>query len=469
MQDYAKAIYTLESRDGAASTTDLAALLEVRPASVSGMLRKLSALGLVEHERYHGVRLTERGRRVALEVIRHHRLVELFLVESLGMTWDEVHAEAEVLEHALSEELEELIAAKLGNPTVDPHGDPIPSRELKLAETPAPALASSSPATTATFVRISDAEPEMLRFLGERGIVPGTKLELVERQPFDGPLFVRVGRKVHAARGRARAGDARGGCVTPVETLCDRSARSRRITPLEALLRRGRLRATLTMLGPAFVAAIAYVDPGNFATNIQGGARFGYLLLWVVLAANLMAMLIQYLSAKLGIVTDRNLPESFRAHYPRWMSWGMWVQAELISMSTDIAEFLGAALGLNLLFHVPLFIAGVMTGFIAFGLLELRRRGYRPFELAITALLGIIFLGFLYETLKIGPSAHGQPPELPAASARLDRGAVPRGRDHRRDRHAARHLSPLRAHQGPHARPQRRRALAACSASSAPT
>ena len=197
VQDYAKAIYTLESRHGSASTTELAALLEVRPASVSGMLRKLSALGLVEHERYRGVRLTARGRRVALEVIRHHRLVELFLVESLGMTWDEVHAEAEVLEHALSEELEELIAAKLGNPTVDPHGDPIPSRELMLAETAAPALAELEPGETAVFVRISDTEPEMLRFLGERGIAPGARLELVERQPFDGPLFVRVGKKVH--------------------------------------------------------------------------------------------------------------------------------------------------------------------------------------------------------------------------------------------------------------------------------
>ena len=197
VQDYAKAIYTLESRHGAASTNDLAALLEVRPASVSGMLRKLSDLGLAEHERYRGVRLTQRGRRVALEVIRHHRLVELFLVESLGMTWDEVHDEAEVLEHALSEELEELIATKLGNPTVDPHGDPIPSRELKLAETDAPALAELEPGETATFVRVSDADPEMLRFLGERDVVPGTRLELVERQPFDGPLFVRAGNEVH--------------------------------------------------------------------------------------------------------------------------------------------------------------------------------------------------------------------------------------------------------------------------------
>ena len=132
VEDYAKAIYTLEERDGAVSTNDLAALLDVKPGSVSGMLRKLDSLGLVEHERYRGVRLTEKGRRVALEVIRHHRLLELFLVENLGMTEDEVHAEAEVLEHALSEELEELIARKLGDPTVDPHGDPIPSRELTL-------------------------------------------------------------------------------------------------------------------------------------------------------------------------------------------------------------------------------------------------------------------------------------------------------------------------------------------------
>ena len=159
------------------------------------------------------------------------------------------------------------------------------------------------------------------------------------------------------------------------------------------------------MLGPAFVAAVAYVDPGNFATNIQGGARFGYLLLWVVVAANLMAMLIQYLSAKLGIVTDRNLPELCRDHYPRPVAWGLWIQAEAMAMATDIAEFIGAALGLNLLFGVPLLPAGFITGVIAFALLELQRHGFRRFELAITAFLGLILLGFLYETLKIGPSA----------------------------------------------------------------
>ncbi|HUA73587.1 MAG TPA: Nramp family divalent metal transporter [Solirubrobacteraceae bacterium] len=182
---------------------------------------------------------------------------------------------------------------------------------------------------------------------------------------------------------------------------------ARGASPLEHLLARGRLRATLTMLGPAFVAAVAYVDPGNFATNIAGGAKFGYMLLWVVLAANLMAMLIQYLSAKVGIATDRTFPELFRQHYPRSASRLMWVQAELMAMSTDVAEFVGAALGLNLLFGVPLLWAGVMTGFIAFGILALQTHGFRRFELAITGLLGIIFMGFLYETLKIGPSVHG--------------------------------------------------------------
>jgi manganese transport protein len=181
----------------------------------------------------------------------------------------------------------------------------------------------------------------------------------------------------------------------------------RSTSQLEHLLAKGRLRATLTMLGPAFVAAIAYVDPGNFATNISGGAKFGYLLLWVVLAANLMAMLIQYLSAKVGIATDRTFPELFRENYPRSASRIMWLQAEIMAMSTDVAEFVGAALGLNLLFGVPLLWAGVMTGFIAFAILELQTHGIRRFELAITALLGIIFLGFLYETLKIGPSVHG--------------------------------------------------------------
>jgi manganese transport protein len=158
----------------------------------------------------------------------------------------------------------------------------------------------------------------------------------------------------------------------------------------------------LAMLGPAFVAAVAYVDPGNFATNISGGAKFGYLLLWVILAANLLAMLIQNLSGKMGIATGHNLPELCRIHFPRQVTWGLWVQAELVAMATDLAEFVGAAIALNLLFGVPLFEAGLMTAVVSFAVLGLQRRGHRRFELVIVGMLGVVLLGFLYDTLRIG-------------------------------------------------------------------
>ena len=161
----------------------------------------------------------------------------------------------------------------------------------------------------------------------------------------------------------------------------------------------------LALLGPAFVAAIAYVDPGNFATNIAGGSEFGYLLLWVVLTANLMAMLIQYLSAKLGIATGKNLPELCRERFPRAASFLLWVQAEIVAMATDLAEFVGAAIALNLLFGVPLFPAGLITAVVSFGILSLQQRGYRRFELVIGGMLAVILLGFLYETLRIGGDA----------------------------------------------------------------
>jgi manganese transport protein len=171
---------------------------------------------------------------------------------------------------------------------------------------------------------------------------------------------------------------------------------------LQQVRARGRVRGTLAMLGPAFVACIAYVDPGNFATNIAGGAKYGYLLLWVLLSANLMAMLIQNLSAKVGLATGRNLAELCRDHFPRPVAWGLWVQAELIAMATDLAEFVGAAIALNLLFGVPLFHAGLITAVVAFGILGLQAKGHRRFEAVIIGLLGLIILGFLYDTLHIG-------------------------------------------------------------------
>ena len=202
VEDYAKAIYALQRGGNQAVTTNaLADRLGVTPGSASAMVKRLGELGLAEHRPYHGVSLTEQGRRVALEVMRHHRLLELYLVEDLGVPWDRVHEEAEVLEHVLSEELEELIAAKLGNPTHDPHGDPIPTRDLKIEEGSTESLQSLQPGDRGTFARVSDSDPEMLRFLAERGIAPGDELEVVDKQPFDGPLFVRFGDDDHVLGG----------------------------------------------------------------------------------------------------------------------------------------------------------------------------------------------------------------------------------------------------------------------------
>jgi len=165
------------------------------------------------------------------------------------------------------------------------------------------------------------------------------------------------------------------------------------------------LRALWPFLGPAFVAAVAYVDPGNFATNIAAGAKYGYLLLWVVLAANLMAMLVQTLSAKLGIATGKNLPECCRDEFSRRTSIGLWLQAEAIAMATDLAEVLGAALGLNLLFGIPLFPAGLIAGAGAFAILALQLRGFRRFEAVITALVGVIVVAFAFEVFLAKPDA----------------------------------------------------------------
>jgi DtxR family Mn-dependent transcriptional regulator len=191
VEDYSKAIYALQSRsDEPVSTNALAERLGITPGSVSAMLKKLDELGLITHIPYRGVRLTDDGQRLALEVIRHHRLIESFLANSLGMPWDRVHAEAEVLEHVLSEDLECLIADKLGHPTVDPHGDPIPSADLELEERSTRSMESLEIGEQGVFVRVSDSDPRMLRYLTECGISPGERFVVRERQPFGGPLFV---------------------------------------------------------------------------------------------------------------------------------------------------------------------------------------------------------------------------------------------------------------------------------------
>jgi len=207
------------------------------------------------------------------------------------------------------------------------------------------------------------------------------------------------------------------------QPLAQTQALERTAHNLRGLRSRGRARGIIALLGPAFVAAVAYIDPGNFATNFSAGAKFGYSLAWVIIVANLMAMLVQYLSAKTGVATGHDLPELCRAHLPRAVTGGLWIQAELIAMATDLAEFIGAAVGLNLLFHVPLLPAGLITAVVAFGILALEQRGYRRFELVIAGLLGIVFLGFAYDLiavqLDVGAAAAGFVPSLPGGDGLL--------------------------------------------------
>jgi DtxR family Mn-dependent transcriptional regulator len=207
IEDYAKSIYSLQQRAGGGpvSTNALAERCGVTPASASAMLKKLAERGLVIHEPYHGVRLTAAGERLALEMLRHHRLLELYLAEHLDVPWDRVHEEAEALEHVLSEDLEARIAAKLGNPTHDPHGDPIPDRDLVIHERDTEALSALAPGAGGRFVRISDSDPEMLRYLAERGIAIGDRCVVTAVEPFDGPITVRFGSTAHVLGGTLAA------------------------------------------------------------------------------------------------------------------------------------------------------------------------------------------------------------------------------------------------------------------------
>jgi len=202
VQDYAKAIWSLHRRSGeAVSTSAIAERLGVSAASASATVKRLETMGLVEREPYRGVALTPGGERVALEAIRHHRLLELYLAEALGMSWDLVHEEAEVLEHAISPALSELIAEKLGHPTRDPHGDPIPGPDGAFEEKPTRSLAELEPGQSGTLVRVSDSDPAMLRYLADRGISPGDRFEVVDKQPFEGPISVRFGERTHVLGG----------------------------------------------------------------------------------------------------------------------------------------------------------------------------------------------------------------------------------------------------------------------------
>jgi len=188
VEDYLKAIYELERAGSAAATTDLAAYLRVAPASVTGMVRRLAEQGLLSHEPYHGVRLTAQGRLDALRTLRRHRVIESYLVQALGYRWDEVHGEAERLEHAASDDLIDRMARAIGEPTVDPHGAPIPSREGLVDETSYVSLADLAVGATASIMRVADEDPELLRHLADLTLTPGCTVSVVEHAPFGGPI-----------------------------------------------------------------------------------------------------------------------------------------------------------------------------------------------------------------------------------------------------------------------------------------
>ena len=206
IQDYVKEIYKLEAAGRPATTSALAKQLGVSAPSVTAMVKKLASLELVEHERYRGTRLTRKGERVALEVIRHHRLLEQYLAQALGLPLDEVHIEADRLEHALSEELEARIDRSLGYPTHDPHGDPIPDRDLKLDRSRLKTLASLEPGEEAVVQRVPSDDDELLRYLKTLALVPGRKVKLRSAAPFGGPITVRVGKAEHAISRELAAG-----------------------------------------------------------------------------------------------------------------------------------------------------------------------------------------------------------------------------------------------------------------------
>ena len=194
MEDYLKTIYMIRERAGReVSTTAIAAALGVTPASVTGMVKKLAELKLVRHTPYQGVELTRTGEKNALEVVRHHRLLELFLIEALGYSWDEVHAEADALEHVISEDFEDRVAARLGYPVIDPHGDPIPAKDGTIAAIRQRALAELQPGEAAQIIRVSDSSSEMLRYAAELGLRPAARVTLIKAEPFGGSLHLRVG------------------------------------------------------------------------------------------------------------------------------------------------------------------------------------------------------------------------------------------------------------------------------------
>ena len=224
-EDYLKAIYKLQENAGAASTNAVADRMGVSAASVTNMMKRLSETGLVEHRPYQAIRLTEAGRKIALEIIRHHRLLEVYMAEALGFTWDQVDAEAERLEHVISEEFEDKIDAMLGYPTKDPHGSPIPAKDGSIVSTKHDRLSDMEPGRTVVIRRVTDTDPALLRYLGKLGLRPDNVVDVLNKEPFEGPMLLRVGGEEHHV-GHQVTSSVLVECVTADQGENDRRAES---------------------------------------------------------------------------------------------------------------------------------------------------------------------------------------------------------------------------------------------------
>ena len=350
----------------------------------------------------------------------------------------------------MSDQLVERMAAALGHPSVDPHGDPIPTSTAPSTSRPA-RRSPSCPKGPVEIRRVDESDPERLRYIASIGLKPGALVTVLDRQPFDGPITIEVEGQSHVI-GHELA--PRAACVPPGEDAMSaayRPARSRSwpagairalnpsLPESHATVRIPRgvsfWRKALAFAGPGYMVAVGYMDPGNWATDLAGGARFGYTLLSVILLSNLMAILLQALALKLGIVTGRDLAQACRDHYSRPVSFVLWVLCEIAIAACDLAEVIGSAIALNLLFGIPLVWGVCLTALDVLLILLLQHKGFRYLEAFVIALVATIGACFAVELVMARPDMAGVLGGL--VPTRADRHQP--GHALHRDRHSGRH------------------------------
>ena len=469
VEDYLKAFLRLEDMNEKASTSTVARHLSVADASVTDMLRKLQKNGLLEYKPYYGATLTTEGRKLALRILRRHRLIELFLHKVMGYGWEQVHDEAEKLEHVVSDLFVERIDAYLGYPDKDPHGEVIPDAKGFRNEELDICLLRVEPGEYVVR-KVTNDQPRVSGLPSEAIPYPGSLVSVAGESPIPRPI------ETGALRTQGTSVPWSGGgekhpCVAGRATRCKTqcafqaswanhrfswrscSANSRktfqpqtkafaRVNQEAAMSQSGEKdraavqprgfhlpqgspslpevyqtievpqslgfwRKMLAFAGPGYMVAVGYMDPGNWATDLAGGARFNYTLLSVIMISNLMAILLQALAVKLGVVTGRDLAQACRDYYSRPVSMVLWVLCEIAIAACDLAEVIGSAIALNLLFGLPLAWGVCLTALDVLAVLYLQQKGFRYIEAFVIALIGIIGTCFAIEIILSRPSLSG--------------------------------------------------------------